>query len=315
MWTHLTGHFTAFQNNIVLTADEHSDVWGKSERIGKALHARYYEGEYDPARLLLAGSYGRRTAIRPTSDVDLMFQMPETDLQRFNAYTTNGQSALLQEVRGVLRERFPRTDIRADGQVVIVDHESFMFEVLPVFYLQGRVWIPDTNDNGSWKEAFPKQEIAEMNALDLQTHGQARELTQYLKVWRRSKDIPIKSFMLEIAACCFLKQWPYLNNSIEYNNPEFWHDWLVRDFFEFLLKHDHVILRNGERVDFPDGWKTKTQEALNAAQYACHYEYTDNPILAVSYWRDIFGGQFPHHPTGIGHNSWASSSLLGAFSD
>jgi hypothetical protein len=51
-----------------------------------------------------------------------------------NNYTYNGQSVLLQAVKNSIKNRYPRTDVRGDGQVVVVPFSDGMrFEVVPAF--------------------------------------------------------------------------------------------------------------------------------------------------------------------------------------
>jgi hypothetical protein len=54
----------------------------------------------------------------------------------------NRQSALLQEVKGVLAETYPDTDMSGDGQVVLVRIGTYNVEVVSAFALtNGRYWI------------------------------------------------------------------------------------------------------------------------------------------------------------------------------
>ena len=93
----------------------------------------------------------------------------------------------------------------------------------------------------------------------------------------------------------FVSRWRFLQDSLSYSvgGPAWWHDWLVRDFFEFLLRYDHLNLSYGEVIHFGEGWRQKTINALNEADRACYYEKNDQWLMAESHWRNIFGGQFP----------------------
>ena len=62
---------------------------------------------------LQVGSYGRGTAIHGTSDVDMIFQLPNSLRARYSRYRSNGQSALLQAVRDSVMKTYPRTRIGA----------------------------------------------------------------------------------------------------------------------------------------------------------------------------------------------------------
>lgn len=299
MWSYTNAHFQNFKAAIALQSTHHEDAQGKAERIGRCLHRAYYTGEYNPYNLLLGGSYGKGTAIRPTSDVDLMYFLPYDEYVRFSAYQGNGQSALLAEVRMKLLETFRTTDIRADGQVVVVDYESYKFEVVPAFLIGNQTYIADTNDGGRWKAVYPFQEISNLDGLDRQTIGHVRSLVQYLKVWKRVKEVPLKSIILEEATMSLLRNWGYLGLSIDASAPmgDLWyHDFLVRDFFQFLLQHERLVMRDGEVIPFGDGWRRKAEYAFEQATIASEYEKLDQRLMAVGHWQNIFGAQFTGLP-------------------
>lgn len=55
---------------------------------------------------------------------------------------------------------YPDTDMSGDGQIVLVRFGSYSVEVVPAFRLQnGRYWIRDTNNGGSYKQTDPRAEV------------------------------------------------------------------------------------------------------------------------------------------------------------
>jgi hypothetical protein len=64
----------------------------------------------------------------------MVFELPAKDLERFKKVEGNGPSQMLQEVKRCLEARYPRTKIRGDGQVVVVEFDRYRVEVLPAFY-------------------------------------------------------------------------------------------------------------------------------------------------------------------------------------
>ena len=100
---------------------------------------------------------GKDTAVRPPRNVDVYFLLPAAVYNRFQGYIWNRQSALLQEVKDRLIATYPATDMSGDGQVVVVNFGSYCVEVVPAFMLtmQGRYWICNTHDGGSYKETAP----------------------------------------------------------------------------------------------------------------------------------------------------------------
>lgn len=120
--------------------------------------------------LLSAVSYGRGTAI-DTSDIDILMSLPESYYNQFNSVYGNGQSRLLQVVRQAILVRYPRSEVRADGQVVKINFSDGMFfEILPAFKnWDGSYRYPDTNMGGNWRSTNPKAEQDAMKNKNIRT--------------------------------------------------------------------------------------------------------------------------------------------------
>ena len=58
---------------------------------------------------------GRNTAIPNVNDVDLLYDLPYSTYERFNAYTGNKQSALLSAVRALIQKTYSVSDVLGDG--------------------------------------------------------------------------------------------------------------------------------------------------------------------------------------------------------
>ena len=62
--------------------------------IAKKLNKYYYELDGDSStHLYIVGSVGRQTAIKGSSDLDILFDLPQSVYTKFNNYDSNGQSA------------------------------------------------------------------------------------------------------------------------------------------------------------------------------------------------------------------------------
>lgn len=89
------------------------------------LNRHYWNSESRTDHSVFIGSWGKNTATRPPRDVDLYFVLPVEVYYRFERYIWNKQSALLQEVKSVLGETYPDTDMSGDGQIVLVNFSSY----------------------------------------------------------------------------------------------------------------------------------------------------------------------------------------------
>ncbi|MEQ9068866.1 MAG: hypothetical protein RLO18_19175, partial [Gimesia chilikensis] len=171
-------------------------------------------------------------------------------------------------------------------QVVVVAFNSVTVEVIPCFKLvDGRYYICDTHDGGSWTIANPHAEITSIETGDNLTNGNLRRLIKLLKIWRRECNVPITAYVLETLVTKFLQQSPWRGNST------FWYDWLVRDFFIFLVSRadTHLVVPDGQMVWLGNDWKSRAERARDSANSACVYEQYDMIEEAGAEWQKIFG--------------------------
>ncbi len=283
--------FDAFLAKLKLTALQRADGETKFKSVVACLNRHYYGTASDFDHGKLVGSWGKRTEIRPPRDVDMMFMLPETVYLRFERLvrTTNKQSVLLQEVKGVLQSRFPRTTMKGDGQVVIVPFDSYSAELVPAFIISRQINICDTNNGGRYKIINPDAEMAVIDQTDRVTSGKARDLTRMMKRWQVTCNVPFSSFWFEILINQFLPSWAYRDKST------FYYDYMVRDFFEFLIsKANGLIMVPGisEVITIGDAWKSRAQSGFDRSKLACSLEHS-KPNEAGEEWRKIFGNDMP----------------------
>lgn len=121
--------------NKVIAVKNEATIADRSCRIARRLNSHFWDTDYEFAHRFYVGSYGRNTAIRSVSDVDLVFELPGSVFKQFDSYIGNGQSALLQAVRQALLLSFPTTKISADGQIVAIPFaDGNVFEIVPAFW-------------------------------------------------------------------------------------------------------------------------------------------------------------------------------------
>lgn len=131
--------------------------------VTKAVNREFWNSSSEITHSLYVGSYGRGTAI-DTSDVDIMVVLPDFEYYRHNNLSGNSQSILLQSVRNALKVSYPRSEVRADGQIVKINfYDGIKFEILPAFEetncLGKAIYIyPDSNMGGNWLSNNPKTE-------------------------------------------------------------------------------------------------------------------------------------------------------------
>jgi hypothetical protein len=276
---------------LLLTKDQEEDGLIKQYGVRSKLQEVYYpEGDPDPSGFMV-GSWGKGTQVRPPKDVDAFFVLPAEVYHKFNDRAGNKQSALLQDIKEALLDRYPQTDMRGDGQVVMVKFNTLMVEIVPAFLTTTNQYlIPDTNDGGSWKLADPWAQILIIDQVDKATSGNTRIMSRMMKTWKREKNVALKSFIVELLLVEFMSGYAYASCGF------FWYDWFVRDFFIYLCNRASSLVTipgTNEQFQIGSEWKAKAEAARDVALMACDREYNDWTILAGEEWQKIFGNRIP----------------------
>jgi hypothetical protein len=275
--------FQTFLSNITLTSTQSNDAKTKYTGVCEKLYSHYYEGEYNEGKKFLFGSYKTKTNVRPfdeTQDVDVLFKIPQETFDKYDAYTSNGQAALLQEIKDILNEKYTTTDtIKAWGKVVLVKfyENTHNVELLPALELEDETFkIPNSEDGGSWEIFDPRAEIKRFEDSNKSTNGLTRDLAKMLKAWaHNTTSMSYKSCKRMDDVIDFLSE----NYEDGANGTDY--DKIVFDFFDYIVK----------RCD--DSIKSYIQTALNRAQKALEYKDDDKPKEASEEWRKVFGKEFP----------------------
>jgi hypothetical protein len=78
LWEHVIPHFSRFLQELELTPPQRADAETKGANIAQCLWNKFYGGDFNPNCYVNVGSYGKRTATRPPSDLDMLFLLPPT---------------------------------------------------------------------------------------------------------------------------------------------------------------------------------------------------------------------------------------------
>lgn len=157
------------KHSEIISQETRSTISLRYHTVTKTVNRVFWNSQSETQHSLYVGSYGRGTAIN-TSDLDILVELPKSEYDRYDVMTGNGQSRLLQALRNSILSTYPRSDVRADGQVVKISFfDGMKFEILPAFkrgdffdQWDGTFYYPDTNMGGNWRSTNPK---AEQNAM------------------------------------------------------------------------------------------------------------------------------------------------------
>lgn len=151
------------QGNHPIDQDTRSLISKRYKTITKAVNKAFWNSDSETAHSRYVGSYGRGTAI-DTSDLDILIELPLNEYSHFSSLLGNGPSTLLQTVKNAIIATYPNTNVRADGQVVVVTfYNEMKFEVLPAFcFRNGSFLYPNSHMGGNWLSTNP---LAEQDAM------------------------------------------------------------------------------------------------------------------------------------------------------
>jgi len=288
--------FSSFDDAIRLLDDDMDTGLKRILDCVAPLATKYYPDDDVKLgeKITLIGSMAKDTGVKPLGDADVLFHLPVDTYLRFKNYAGNGQSALLQEVREQLKQRYPRTDIRGDGPVVVVKfNEEPAVELVPAVLdlshdlFHADCLVPVTRDGGTWEPVDYGAQWEEFTTWDAVVNGQLRRLMRYLKMWRKTTNAQIKSIVLEAMAIEFIKTWDRERTSHN------WDDWLVRDFLVYMVDNyvtTYYMPGIREPIDTGYGWYSAARQSREDAKTACGFKPEE--FSYRYYWRKVLGDKF-----------------------
>ena len=277
--------FQEFLQNLAI--DNKEEISNRYGEITKVLNIKYRNTESKTSNSLQVGSYGRFTAIKNISDLDMVYILPWTEYERFK---NDRQSALLQEVKKTIQLRYPKTEMRGDGQVVVISFTNYQIEVLPAFEnSDGSFLYPDTNNGGSWKTTKPRLEIKAISDLHQAKNQNLRTLCKMIRSWKNYHGVAMGGLLIDSVAYNFLNSTTYFDDkSFKY------YDWLIRDFLKYLsdLQNINHVFAPGsnQKVYIKKKFKTRAKKAHKLVLEAIEAQENKN---ANQKWKKIFGRNFP----------------------
>lgn len=281
----ISDDFKAFLESIqVDNADTISLRYGE---VTAALNKQFRDTESKTANSLQVGSYGRWTAIKGVSDLDMIYIISSG---KWDEYKSSGQTKLLQDTKEAIKRRYPTTTVRVDRLVVRVLYNDFHIEVMPAFKQDdGSYKYPDTENGGSWKITKPQAELDEMREANKRKNRNLRRLCKMARAWKNKHGVAMGGLLIDTLAYNFLE------STDEYDDRSYYYyDWMCRDFFKFLAdqpkQSEYAALGSRQRVRVKKRFETKAKKAYDMCVKAIEASGQKNERQK---WRDVFGNAYP----------------------
>jgi predicted nucleotidyltransferase len=289
----VSDYFSLFCSNLRMDNNTVSAIQYRYKQITKRINLDYWSSSSETDHSLYVGSYGRGTEIW-TSDIDIIVQLPYATYEKFNNYSSNGQSALLQEVKTILQKTYSTSHIKGDGQVIGIDFtDGINFEIVPGFINNdGSYTYPDSNNGGSWKKTDPRKEINAMNEINSDTNKNLKRLCRMARAWKGKCDVLMSGILIDTLAYKFITSWEYRDKSYLY------YDFMSRDFFKYLKEIDssqsYWLAPGSNRYVWKNGhFQSKASTAYNLSVDAINFETNNHSYSSKQKWREIYGTKFP----------------------
>jgi len=286
-------YFESFCQDLLVGTSLRSTISTRYLSICTRLNKDFWNMDTDTGGRYI-GSFGRNTANSWVSDIDMLFEMPSSSYITYNYYTGNGQSAFLQAVKKSIATTYSSTELKGDGQIVVVTFTDKMkIEVLPAFKnSDGSYTFADSNGGGSWKTTNPIPEIKAISEGDQLTNSNLRHLCRMTRAWKYYCDVSINGLLIDTLAYRFLIDWIFKDKSFLY------YDLMCRDFFEYLKNQTEnqtiwYALGSGQIIYNSENFRYKATVAFNKAKEAIQFQKENKEWSAKQKWREIYGNRFP----------------------
>lgn len=286
--------FQAFKDSYNIGSALMSDISYRYQRMTGQLNSDFWNTNSANAHSLYVGSYGRDTAAKGVSDLDVAFQLPYDVYVRYHNYNGNGQSALLQAVRASLQKTYSTSSIGGDGQVVVISfRDGITFEILPVFESTDGAYIhPDSNGGGSWRGTNPRAEIDAVRDRNHECNGNLKALCRMMRIWRDYNRVDMSGALIDALAYQFIGSWGFRDKSFAY------HDYMVRDFLKFLSSQNPTqaswrMPGSGKLIAKKGSFQRAASVDAQIADAACAFQGDEQGAPRRRKWREVFGPTFP----------------------
>lgn len=285
--------FEQFCKNLRFSNDNLDKISSRYHHITKRINLDYWDISSDSSHSLYVGSYGRDTEIF-SSDIDMLVQLPFETYKKFKAYNSNGQSALLQEVKKSIEKTYSITKLKADGQIISIPFsDGINFEVLPAFInTDGRSYtFANSNNGGSWKVTDPRAEIDAIQEMNNKCNSNLKRLCKMARAWKEKNSVDISGILIDILCYNFISSWEHRDKSYLY------YDWMTRDFLKYVSEqptsqYRWQVMGSNRYITCFGAFQTKAKTSYEKALEAIEKE-RDYPSIANAKWREIYGNKFP----------------------
>jgi hypothetical protein len=278
--------FEGLLDNLRVKGDAET-VASRRDEITKALNKEFRGLDGSTANRLMVGSYGRHTAIKGISDLDLLYTLPASERDTYEK--EGGPSKVLARTCRTIQARYKTTTVYVDSPVVVVVFSNFMFEVQPVFENSDESFSYPYTKTDTWKITKPREEISAMTTENNLAGGNLRKLCRFTRAWKNRHGVAMGGLVIDTLAHNFMKA-----NTTYRSATSDTYDQMMRDFFLYLSEEDdhefYLALGSRQQVRVKKKFQRQAKKAYNLCVEAIDSEGQKNTYTK---WRAVFGTAVP----------------------
>jgi Second Messenger Oligonucleotide or Dinucleotide Synthetase domain len=187
--------FDQFLRALEITEEERRLADRKKLEIRDDLQERL-----KPDAVIISGSFGRRTAIRPLNDIDLFIVLSE---HIHGALRSQPPQRCIEAVQGALQKAHPQgASIRPQRRSVNVTFPSppVGYDVVPAFRIEGGIYIIPDLDRENWIRTNPEEHAKLCKEADARAGHVLNRLIKTVKHWNAIHGKQLGSFHIEVMA-------------------------------------------------------------------------------------------------------------------
>ena len=253
------------KGNHPIGKDARKLISKRYKSITKAVNQDFWDSESETDHSLYVGSYGRGTAIN-TSDLDVLVELPDFEFEHLNSLQGNVQSRLLQDVKDAILDTYPRTEVKGDGQVVVVNFSDDMrFEIVPAFIQIG--WLgypvykyPDTHMGGRWLSTNPFAEQEAMREKNEVSGGLLYDTCKHIRYIRGKyySSYHLSGILIDTFMYSAIGEWAYVDGNEDNVSGISYEEHLLNEYSQMtlngIIKPDLYAPGSNTKVDSTKDW-------------------------------------------------------------
>jgi predicted nucleotidyltransferase len=207
--------FRKFKGRLELNDREQKNATQRHTEVRE-----YLETKFAIERSFLTGSYARHTKTKPLKDIDIFFELKESERH----YRDKAPSVVLNDFYNALANKYGEKAVRKQSRSINVDfgvvadaedntdYRIISVDVVPAFAAGDDYEIPD-DDTGKWIKTNPETHAAKATTAHQAFSNEWKGLVRMVKYWnnnpKHGTDKPIKpSFLIEVMALeCLFGGW------------------------------------------------------------------------------------------------------------